>query len=153
MSSTKESSFNIISCNEIQHDAAYYIAHCLKGKFELEIVNIHGNSLRKFSNNHHYIWTKSTTKKLLYINLNSSGKINHKAAESLRQVIRDNPMLKVLDISSTQLQKSAVRPGLLCSKFYLLCLGAVLKKVAYYAQYYAHNYCNYAMVHTQFYHS
>ena len=50
---------------------------------------------------------KSTTKKLKEINLNNSGKIDHKAAKSLCQVIRDNPMLEVLDISSTQLQKSA----------------------------------------------
>ena len=47
-----------------------------------------------------------------------------------------------------------VRPGLLCSNFYLLCFWAMLKiKVTYYAQYYAHNYCNYiyATVYIQFY--
>ena len=43
------------------------------------------------------------------------------------------------------------RPRLLCSKFYLLCFWAVLKNVAYYAQYYAHNHCNYAIVCIQFY--
>ena len=97
--------FNI-SCNEIKAEAAHFIAHCLKGKFELEIFNIYGNSLNSA------ITTimselKSTTKKLKEINLNNSGKIDHKAAKSLCQVIRDNPMLEVLDISSTQLQKSA----------------------------------------------
>ena len=45
---------------------------------------------------------------------------------------------------------SWISPGLLCSKFYLLCFWAVLKKVTYYAQYYARNYCNYATVHTHF---
>ena len=48
---------------------------------------------------------KSTTKKLKELKLNNSGKINHKAAENLCQVIRENSMLEVLDISSTQLQK------------------------------------------------
>ena len=38
---------------------------------------------------------KSITKKLKEINLNNSGKINHKAAESLCQVICDNPMLEL----------------------------------------------------------
>ena len=41
--------------------------------------------------------------------------------------------------------------GLLCSKFNLLCFWAVLRKVTYYAQCYAHKYCNYATVHIQFY--
>ena len=34
--------------------------------------------------------------------------------------------------------------------FYLLCFWAVLKKVVYYAQYYAHNYRKYATVLKQF---
>ena len=95
--------FNI-SCNEIKSEAAHFIAHSLKGKFELEIFNIYGNSLNSA------IITimsqlKCTTKKLKELKLNNSGKINHKAAESLCQVIRENSMLEVLDISSTQLQK------------------------------------------------
>ena len=35
---------------------------------------------------------------------------------------------------------SKLSPGLLCSKFYLLCFWVVLKNNAYYAQYYAHKY-------------
>ena len=95
--------FNI-SCNEIKSEAAHYIAHCLKGKFELEIFNINGSDLDSG------ITTviselKSTTKKLTELNLNNSGKINHKAVKYLCDVICGNPMLEVLDISSTHLQK------------------------------------------------
>ena len=32
----------------------------------------------------------------------------------------------------------------------LLSMCTLLKKVTHYAQYYAHNYCNYATVHTHF---
>jgi len=39
--------------------------------------------------------------------------------------------------------------GLLCSNFYLLCFWVVLKNVTHYAQYYTHNYFNYATVHLQ----
>ena len=35
--------------------------------------------------------------------------------------------------------------------FLPIMLLSVLKKVTYYAQYYAHNYCDYAQVHIQFY--
>ena len=96
--------FNI-SCNEIQSEAAHSIAHCLKGKHELETFSIHGNDLGTG------ITTviselKSTPKKLKELNLNKSGKINHRAAQKLCQVIRENPLLEMLDISSTQLQKS-----------------------------------------------
>ena len=95
--------FNI-SCNDIKSEAAHFIAHCLKGKFELQTFSIYGNNLETG------ITTimselKFATKKLKELNLNNSGKINHKAAENLCQVIRDNPMLEVLDISYTQLQK------------------------------------------------
>ena len=93
-----------ISCNEIKSEAAHFIANFLKGKFELEIFNVHGNNLDAG------IATilselKSTTKKLKELNLNNSGKINNKAAENLCQIIHDNPMLEVLDISYMQLQK------------------------------------------------
>ena len=43
-----------------------------------------------------------------------------------------------------------VGPGLLCSNFCLLSFWAVLNKVTHYAQYYAHNHCNYATVYTHF---
>ena len=39
-----------------------------------------------------------------------------------------------------------VGPGLLCSKFCLLCFWAVLKKFAHYAQYYAHESKEYAAI-------
>ena len=39
-----------------------------------------------------------------------------------------------------------VSPGLLCLTFYLLCFWALLKIFAYFDQYYAHEYCNYATV-------
>ena len=96
--------FNI-SCNEIQSEAAHSIAHSLKGKHKLETFSIHGNNLDTG------IITiiselKSTTKKLKELNLNKSGKINQKAAQKLCRVIRENPLLEMLDISSTQLQKS-----------------------------------------------
>ena len=96
--------FNI-GCNEIQSEAAHSIAQSLKGKHELETFSIHGNILDTG------ITTvmselKSTTKKLKELNLNRSGKINQKAAQKLCQVIRENPLLEMLDISSTQLQKS-----------------------------------------------
>ena len=93
--------FNV-SCNEIKSEAGHFIAHCLKGKSELEIFNIHGNSLNSSITT---IMSEIKSKKLKELNLNNSGKINHKAAEKLCQVIRENPMLEVLDISSTQLQK------------------------------------------------
>ena len=93
-----------ISCNEIKSEAAHYIAHCLKGKYELEIFNIYGNNLDTGLTT---IMSelKSATKKLKELNLNSSGKINHKAVDNLCQVIRENLMLEVLDISRTHLQK------------------------------------------------
>ena len=95
--------FNI-SCNKIQSEAAHSIAHCLKGKHELETFSIYGNDLGTG------ITTilselKSTTKKLKELNLNKSGKINYRAAQKLCQVIHKNPLLEMLDISSTQLQK------------------------------------------------
>ena len=94
-----------IGCNEIESEAAYSIAHSLKGKSELETFIIHGNRL-------HTGLTaiiselKFTTKKLKTLNFNASGKINHKAAQNLCHVICENPMLEMLDVSSTQLRKS-----------------------------------------------
>ena len=98
--------FNI-GCNEIQPEAAHSIAHSLKGKRELETFSIHGNILNTGMTTV-ISELKSTTKKLKELNLNKSGKINHKAAQKLSQVIRENPLLEMLDISSTQLQKSGV---------------------------------------------
>ena len=75
-----------IGCNEIESEAAYSIAHSLKGKSELETFIIHGNRL-------HTGLTaiiselKFTTKKLKTLNFNASGKINHKAAQNLCHVI------------------------------------------------------------------
>ena len=94
--------FNI-NCNEIKLDAVHFIAHGLKGKFELETCIMYGNNLDSG------ITTvmselKSSTKKLKELNLNNSGKINHKAAQYICQVIRENPMLEVLDIGCTCLQ-------------------------------------------------
>ena len=89
----------------MKSEAAHSIAHCLKSKFELEILNIYGNSLNSA------IATimselKSSTKNLKELNLNSCSEINNKAAEKyLCHIIRENPMLEVLDISSTHLQK------------------------------------------------
>ena len=94
-----------IGCNEIESEAAYSIAHSLKGKSELETFIIHGNRL-------HTGLTaiiselKFTTKKLKTLNFNASGKINHKAAQNLCHVICENPLLEMLDVSSTQLRKS-----------------------------------------------
>ena len=95
--------FNI-SCNEIKSDAAHFIAHCLKGKSELEMFNINGSDLDSG------ITTvlselKLNTQKLTELNLNNSGKINHRAVKYLCEVICGNPMLEVLDISSTHLQE------------------------------------------------
>ena len=95
--------FNV-SCNEIKSEAAHFIAHCLKDKFELEIFNMHGNNL-DIGIATILSELKSTTKKLKELNLNNSGKINNNAAENLCQIIHENPMLEVLDISYTQLQK------------------------------------------------
>jgi len=49
----------------------------------------------------------------------------------------------------THLVSTYLGPGLLCSNFYLLCFLAVLKKLTHYAQYYAHNYFNYATAQPQ----
>ena len=42
--------------------------------------------------------------------------------------------------------KFVLGPGLLCSKFYLLCFWALLKKLTHYAQYYAHESKKYATI-------
>ena len=62
------------------------------------------------------------------------------------QVVQQNQQNKY-----PSLFKRWIGPGLLCSKFYLLCFWAVLKNVAYYVQYYPHNHSNYATVYMQFY--
>jgi len=103
----KKQNYNLktfnISCNDAKPKAVHCIAHSLKGKCALEIFNICGNRL-DFG-----ITTVMSqlkfTKVLRQLILNNSGRINHKAAENICQVIRENPLLEVLDIGSTQLQK------------------------------------------------
>jgi len=103
----KKQNYNLktfnISFNGIKPKAVHYIAYSLKGKCALEIFNICGNCL-DFGITTVMSQLKFTTV-LRQLILNNSGRINHKAAENICQVIHENPLLEVLDIGSTQLQK------------------------------------------------
>ena len=46
-----------------------------------------------------------------------------------------------------------IKPRPIMLKILPIMLLSSAQKVTHYAQYYAHNYCNYATVHTQFYYS
>jgi len=90
-----------ISHNEIKPEAAQEIGHTLKGKRALEVLNISMNKFETKMNT--IIVSLKSCKRLKKLILNNSGMINQLAVKNIYQVIHNNPMLEVLNISQTNL--------------------------------------------------